>query len=51
MRLILRKVLEGERQDFGDTPTVLCAAQTSYMFLVDDIAREFLAELQSFGQK
>lgn len=30
---------------------VLCAAQFLYMFLVDDIAEEFMEELQSFGQK
>lgn len=30
---------------------VLCAAQFLYMFLVDDIAEEFMVELQSFGQK
>ncbi|OJJ82330.1 uncharacterized protein ASPGLDRAFT_27185 [Aspergillus glaucus CBS 516.65] len=29
---------------------VLCAAQFLYMFLVDDIAEEFMVELQSFGQ-
>lgn len=30
---------------------VLCAVQFLYMFLVDDIAEEFMVELQSFGQK
>lgn len=30
---------------------VLCASQFLYMFLVDDVADEFMEDLQSFGQK
>ena len=41
-------------QAYTDLPfdiRVLCAAQFLYMFLVDDIAEEFMDELQAFGQK
>lgn len=30
---------------------VLCAIQFLYMFLLDDVAEEFIEELQAFGQK
>lgn len=30
---------------------VLCAIQCLYMFLVDDVAEDFMSDLQAFGQK